>query len=212
MRISAINPQARDPARVNLFVDGEFRAGLALDVARDLGLRAGVELDETTLQRALDADEQWRAREAALALLGYRARSTAELRRRLLRKQFSAEAVDRVVEALGERGHLDDHAFAEAFVRDRARSRPRGRGRLVNELRARGVPGEAAARAVESVFRDEQVSEDALARAAAEAWLRKGGAGKSGPDARRRLRAYLARRGFFGESARAAIEAMLPER
>jgi regulatory protein len=212
VRITSITPQDRDPGRVNLFVDGEFRAGLAAEVAREMGFRAGTELDEAALRQALDADEEWRAREAALTLLGYRARSAAELRRRLLRKQFSSTAVDRVVEALAERGHVDDDAFAEAFARDRARSRPRGRGRLVNELRARGVATEAAARAVDAVFRSEQVSEEMLARSAAEAWLRKGGAGRSGPDARRRLRAYLARRGFFGESARAAVQAVLPDR
>ena len=212
MKITAITQQARDRQRVNVFIDGEFRLALALEVAQQLGLHAGDPVDEAALERAAAADTRWRAREAALSLLGYRARSAAELRRRLLRKEFPAPLVEEIVAELAERGHVDDVQFARAFVRDRTRSRPRGRGRLTQELRAKGVPAEEAGAAVEAVFHQDGISEAELARAAAEAWLRKGGKGSSGPEARRRLFAYLARRGFFGEVARGAIEHVLKER
>ena len=210
MRITAITPQQRRSERVNIFVDGEFRLALALEVVRELRLRCEEAVDEATLERAAAADLRWRAREAALSLLGYRARSAAELRRRLLRKEFPPPLADEIVAELAQRGHLDDADFARAFVRDRTRSRPRGRGRLTQELRARGVAGEAAADAVAAVFREDALSDEALARAVAERWLGKSGKDRSGPEARRRLHAYLARRGFFGDAARAAVAAVLP--
>ncbi len=211
MRITAITPQPQRSGCVNVFVDGELRLALALEVVCALGLQADGTVDEALLERAAAADLRWRARQAGLALLGYRARTAAELRRRLLRKAFPAALVDEVVAELAERGHLDDGDFARAFVRDRTRSRPRGRGRLTQELRARGVAGEAAREAVEAVFREDAVSDEELARAAARRWLGKGGKGKSGPEARRRLFAFLARRGFFGDAARAAVDAVLGE-
>lgn len=211
MLITAVTPQARTPSRVNVFVDGEFRLGLPAELAAELGLRKGEPLTEERLSRALDADMLWRAREAALSLLGYRARSAAELRQRLLRKQFPPGIVDQVLEQLDQRGHVDDGAFARAFVRDRLERRPRGRRRLEQELRARGVDAEAASGAVQEALRDSTLSEEDLARRAAEAWLRRAGARARGPDARRRLYAYLGRRGFFGSAAQAAIRAVLPD-
>ena len=210
MRITALKPQPRHPDRLDLFVDGVARLVVASDVAMELGLRAGTEVGEAELERVAAADVRWRAREAALALLGYRARSAAELRRRLLRKQFPADVVDGIAAELAERGHLDDGAFARAFVREHTGRRPRGRGRLLQELRSRGVAAEAAGEAIADVFRDESLDEAALARTAAADWLRRSGARAHGPDARRRLRAYLARRGFFGEPARAVIDEVLP--
>ena len=208
MRITALKPQPRHPDRLEVFVDGVARLAVAADVARELRLRVGADVSEAELERTAAADARWRAREAALALLGYRARSAAELRRRLLRKQFADDVVDGVVAELAERGHVDDGAFARAFVRERTGRRPRGRGRLLRELRSRGVTAEAAGAAIADVFRDEALDEAMLARTAADEWLRRSGARAHGPDARRRLRAYLARRGFFGEPARAALDAL----
>jgi regulatory protein len=209
VRITAIKPQPRHPARVDVHVDGIARLSLAVELVHQLGLAVGEPVDERRLAAAEAADLRWRAREAALTLLGYRARSAVELRRRLLRRGFPAEVVDGIVADLRERGYLDDGAFAASFVRDRAGHRPRGRGRLVQELCARGLEPDEAAQAVEAVFREEGIDEAALASAAARDWLRRGGRRLTGPEARRRLRTYLARRGFFGDSARAALDAVL---
>jgi regulatory protein len=208
VQITALTPQRR-ATRFDLFVDGEFRLALALEVVERLGLCAGHAIDAARLAAAEAADLRWRARDAALSLLAYRARTTAELRRGLLRRAFPPEVVDALLAELRDRGYLDDDAFARAFVRDRTGHRPRGASRLVQELRALGVASDAAGRAVHDVFHEQGLSETRLALAAAEDWLRQGGAGKTGPEARRRLRAYLARRGFQGDAARAALDALL---
>jgi regulatory protein len=106
---------------------------------------------------------------------------------------------------------------AAAFVRDRLRHRPRGRSRLVSELRAKGVDADLAGEAIERVFEDEDVSDADLARESAEGWIGRQGAATlaalaqdgHGPDrdkVRRRLYGYLARRGFGGDALGAALE------
>ncbi|HEX7049442.1 MAG TPA: RecX family transcriptional regulator [Longimicrobiales bacterium] len=217
MRITALQPQKHHPERVNVFVDGAFRLGLAVEVASGAGLCVGAEVDEELLAAVERRDLAWKAREAALQLLAYRSRTEAELRRRLLHKEFPADVVDACVGDLAERGFVDDGEFAAAFVRDRVRSRPRGGRRLVQELRARGVDREMAEETVERALRQEDVTEDSLAREAAEAWARRALAGRSlgGPHgddarrARRRLYGYLARRGFAPDAIRAAMDAVL---
>jgi regulatory protein len=186
----------------------------ALELAR---LGVGDALDATKRKNLLESDADVRVREAALTLISTRARTRRELRQRLRRKGFGAARIDACVERLEQKGLLDDAAVAAAFVRDRLRHRPRGRSRLTSELRGKGVDPEIAQAAVEQVFDAEEVSDERLARESAEAWLRRQAdpavAALSGSDrtpgrdrAKRRLYAYLARRGFGGDALTRAVE------
>lgn len=204
MRITAIEPQKHHPERVNVYVDGEFRLALAQEIVYRAGLAAGEEIDEGRLAELEGEDAFWKARESALNLLSFRARTASELGRRLRDKGFAPEVVERCVDDLVEKGLVDDSAFAESFVRDRVRLRPKGSRRLVQELRAKGVDAETASEAIEEVMRGEETSELELAREAVGKWARR-------PDedplrARRRLYGFLVRRGFAMETVRAVLE------
>lgn len=203
MRITALQPHARNPERIHVHVDGQARLTLSAELVLSLGLHLGDEVDEARLEELERRDQPWRAREAALSLLSHRPRSAAELRRRLARKGFDAEVVDACVEALGGVGVVDDAAFAESLVRDRVRLRPQGRRRIRQELRARGVDEETASAAIDEVMEGEDASEIDLARAAAARW--KPRPGEERDRARRRLHAFLARRGFGGDAVRTVL-------
>jgi len=163
------------------------------------------------------SEEESRARDAALRFLGVRARSVAEMRRRLRRKSFPTEVIEGVIGDLRDRGLLDDEAFAGAWVRERIRRRPRGRFALVQELRKRGIDRARAEAAVDRVLAEEEVSEEEIARRAAEAWLarrseaavralRAGEPGEEARSLRRKLYAHLERRGFPRRVAREVLD------
>lgn len=154
-------------------------------------------------------------RDAALNLISYRARTRAELTRRLRQKGFRPVRIDLCLDALQDKGFIDDEAVAAAFVRDRLLHRPRGRVALSSELRAKGVNGDLAKTAIDRVFGDEQVSDRGIAVEVAEKWVARQNAstlealatdGRSAErdKARRRLHGYLARRGFRGDALRDA--------
>ena len=207
MIVTAIKPQRSHPERVNVHVDGEFRLALALEIASG-ALHVGDVVTEARLRELEARDQRWKAREAALHLLSYRARTGTELRRRLRKKEFPDEIAEAAVAELEKRDLVDDGSFSEAFVRDRVRFRPRGRRRLVQELRSRGVDPDTARAAVEEVWETEAISELDLARNAAAKWSPR--TGEDPLRGRRRLWAYLARRGFGPEVARTVIEELLP--
>ncbi len=77
-------------------------------------------------------------RNTALALLARRAHTRLEIRRKLIRRAFPESAVDACLDALAERGLLDDAGTAAALASSRARS-GRGRSRIASELAAKGV-------------------------------------------------------------------------
>lgn len=203
--------------RVQVELDDGRSLNVDAEVVLRAGLRKGDPLDEALEAQLLDSDLRARARSAALSLLSARARSRRELKDRLRRKDFPPGVVADCLDALEEAGWLDDAAFARSMVRDRLRLRPRGPGRMTQELRSKGVSEEVAREAVADVFAEEEVSVSALALEVARGWLRRQPAATrqalladefSAPrdKARRRFFAFLARRGFSGTVARTALD------
>jgi len=77
--------------------------------------------------------------EAAARFLEPRARSVAEVRRRLTGAGYQPLLVDGAIERLLELEVLDDEAFARAWVESRDRARPRGERAIRQELALKGV-------------------------------------------------------------------------
>jgi regulatory protein len=207
VKITSIQPQKNHAERLNVHVDGAFRFALAAEVVLTEHLRVGDEISEARIAELEGSDAAWKAREAALVLLSFRPRTAAELRRRLREKGYAPEVADACVERLGELGMVDDSSFAEMFVRDRVRLRPKGKRILAQELRVRGVEGETAQAAIEEVMERENATETDLARQAAVRWRTR--PGEDPQSARRRLYAFLARRGFGADAIMPVLDAAL---
>lgn len=175
--------------------------GTELVIAREIVLREGLHVGDClpgdAVAALLSEDLRWRARDAALRLLAQRPRTESELRTRLARKGFPPEVTESCLAPLREKGLVNDSLFADVFSRDRIRFRPRGRRRVVQELRSRGVEAASAEDAVKAAMVDAEVDDLALARAAAEKWRPR--VGEEPERARRRLAAFLSRRGFGSE-------------
>ena len=77
--------------------------------------------------------------EAAARFLEPRARSVAEVRRRLTGAGYRPELVEGAIERMLELGMLDDEAFARAWIESRDRARPRGGRAIRQELAQKGV-------------------------------------------------------------------------
>jgi regulatory protein len=219
-RIIRIDPLPPKGLRVRIHLDSPDDPSEPLEVALEALQLARLGVGDTfgsdARSNLLDLDADVRVREAALGLLGHRARTRQELARKLRKRGFGADRIDTCLRRLEEKGLMNDAAVAAALVRDRLRHRPRGEARLVSELRAKGVEQSVASETIARVFADEEVSDTALAREAASAWLSRQGAsvwealadrGSAERDkSRRRLYGYLARRGFRGDALTDAMD------
>jgi len=99
--------------------------------------------------------ERSRARtlQRAVKLLAAKPRSVAELRERLLEKEWTTEeAADYAIAKLSEYGYLDDEQFALGYASARVRQKPVGRGRLARDLQMKQIDRELAQQTLEKVF------------------------------------------------------------
>ena len=143
----------------------------------------------------------------AYRLLGHRARSREELRRRLLAKEHDQAAVDDALERLAADGFIDDAAFARSYTADKRRLDGWGVERIRRGLRELGVDAAIVDEAL-----GEGSGDDGAELDRALALLRKRGAPEQPLEAARR-RAYqaLQRRGFSSATAYAAVRIWVEE-
>ena len=142
------------------------------------------------------------ARRIALNLLETRARSADELRRAMAKKLVPEDIIADLLERFERVGLVDDAAFATALVNTRTKVARRGRARIRQELREKGVPETVAADALAAVD-----PEDELAAASQFAVKKVRSMASLDPAvARRRLYGALARRGFGSDVVRHVVE------
>jgi regulatory protein len=134
------------------------RPGMARDVREDV--------EPKRPARPLDPEKaRARALQRAVKLLAAKPRSVAELRERLLEKEWAdEEAVDAALSKLREYGYLDDERFAFGFASYRVRQKPVGRQRLARDLQTRKVGKDTADAALNLVYA-ETSEEELIARA-----------------------------------------------
>ena len=201
--ITALQFQKRNRDRVNVYVNGRFAFGLAAIVATQL--KVGQTLSDDDIARLGGRDEVERAYERALNFLSYRPRSESEVRRNLRKKGLEEETIEAAVGRLLRAGLLDDAEFARYWVENRRQFNPRGGRALRHELRQRGVPEAIIDEAVADL--DEEDAARTVAQSASHRYEH-----LPPRDYRRRMGAYLARRGFSYAEIKPLIDELLAAR
>ncbi len=204
--ITAITPTPRQAGRFEILVDGEAFATLSIEAIEKLGLAVGAEVAGLEERMALEATTL-KVYDRALAMVAFRARSAAELRRSLVRKGEPKELVDRAIARLLEQGLLDDAAFARSFTRYKVLGAGHSKRRVQQDLARKGVSRPVTDVAIATVFEEEGVDQGSVVEQAARTKLRS--LLKLDPEVRRRrLYAFLARRGYDGDDVRRALAAV----
>jgi regulatory protein len=140
----------------------------------------------------------------ALDLLALRGRSVAELRRKLIQKGEPADAVDETIARLVDQKLLDDAEYARQFARAKVVGAGASRRRIAAELARKGVSRDLADQAIDELGETEGIDvAAAIHRVAEKKW--KSLAKLDEETGRRRLYAFLARRGFNPDEIRSAM-------
>ena len=208
--ITGIVAAPRHPGRFDVIVDGQPLATLSIDAIERMHLAVGRDVGALLEQITLAASEL-RVYDRALNILAFRARSSAELKRALVRKGEEASLVERAILRLQEQGILNDAAFAQSFTRAKVLGASQSRRRVQQELARKGVSRTVSDAAIDLVFEEEGVDASAIVLAAARKKMRSLRAFEPVVQ-RRRLYGFLARRGYDGEDIRRAMDAVGRER
>ena len=204
--ITALASDPRRPACVRIQVGGHPYYTIPRSVAVAEKLEPGRPIDEGLHERLGRAADQEAAVRAALRILELRPYARADLGRRLVKRGHAREAVAAALDEVSALGLLDDSAFARSYAETRA-GRGRGPMRVRRDLLTMGVARDVVDGALAAQWPDG--AEDtalplqlALRRAAQLGDLPR-------PVKRRRLLAYLMRRGFSGRTITQVVTQVL---
>lgn len=142
-----------------------------------------------------------KAKEYAFLLLKFRQRSEKELFERLKKKNFRPETIKEALAFLKEKAFIDDDGFTRAWLSQRLK-KPYGLRRILRELSLKGIARERAEAAFGQIKEDYNEKE-IVARVAKERLARL--SGLEPLKAKKRLFAYLLRRGFSPEIIRECL-------
>lgn len=139
----------------------------------------------------------------AFNILSVKSYSIAEMRRRLLEKDWTnAEIVDAVLEKLKEYNYLNDAQYAENLAAYNIRQKPQGKRKLQMKLAQKRIDKETANDALEKVF--EETPEADLIDQSLQKRLRLKGIPKD-RDETKKLFDYLLRQGFSFDLVREKV-------
>jgi regulatory protein len=207
MKITALEPQANNAERMNLYVDGRFLLGVSAAVVLQMGLKLEQELSPAQLERLRSEEAAQQAVERAYNFLSYRPRSREEVRRYLRRKQTAPEIIDAAMERLDRLELVNDHEFASFWAENREQYSPRGARAIKNELRMKGVNREV----VDEMISNEKDEEFALRAGRKKALSLLHNPAMDFMTFRTRLASFLQRRGFDYEIVARTVKVLWQE-
>ena len=193
--LTALESDPRRPGTLRVEVDGVRFGVVPETLAHAAGLAVGRPVDAELQERLAAAADAEAAFRTLLRALERRSFARVDLGRRLIRKGHPRPAVDAALDRAAGLGLLDDAEFARNYVQTRA-ARGRGPARLTRDLMAMGLDRGLIDRALAAEWPE---GGDRTAMPSALAAKRAAQLGDlPRPVKRRRVLAYLARRGFAG--------------
>lgn len=207
MKITAITAQVKDPNRVNVMVDGQYRFSLDIFQVDELAIRVGKDYTEDELTELETESTFGKLYGRALQYCMMRLHSAQEIHDYLwrktrdtrtkdggIRKGVSGEVARRVFERLQQKGYVNDELFARHWVEQRHLVKGASRRKLTNELRVKGMEQGIIDRILSESMRSDEDE------------LRKMIEKKRGRyDDEQKLIQYLARQGFSFDDIKHAL-------
>jgi regulatory protein len=202
-RITALEHDPRRPGTVRLEIDGTRFGSVPRELVSSEGLAVGRLTDAELMERLSAAADIEAAYRTALRCLELRSYARGDLGRRLQRKGHQRAAVEIALQRAAALGLLDDEVYARNYVQTRA-ARGRGPSRLTRDLLAMGVQRALIDRALAAEWPE---GSDRSSMPLALATKRAAQLGALPRQTRRRrVLAYLARRGFSGRDVTEIVE------
>ena len=197
--ITAITPQVKDKARCNIYIDGRFYCGLALEVAVKHRLKVGLVVDPALLSTIQLESEKNAALDKALTHISATRKTEKQVREFLAGKGYLPAVIEYVLEKMREYNFLNDLEYAESYIESAAKKK--GERLIRMELRAKGVSDEEIDGALLGL--DERTQENA-AKTILEKYMR----GKIiNRETLHKAFKYLMSKGFDFEVAKSALSA-----
>ena len=136
-KITEISYQKQNKNRCNLYVDGEFFAGMSLETVLKNRLKVGSECDKSTLQTIIAENDRHEAMLKATAYVSKALKTKRQVKDYLIKKGYSEEIAYHVIDKLKEYGYVNDEEYSKRYIESVSKSQ--GKRLIKYKLMMKGV-------------------------------------------------------------------------
>lgn len=190
--ISALEPQKKKQNRYNVFIDGEYACSLGADSCVVFDIKAGKQISEEELKRAVMSDNTQYAFDSAVNLISFKMRTHGEIVEKLLNRKIDEQAIEAALEKLENYGYVNDKDYATEYVRSAMLSGRYGKRVIEFKMKQKGIDEDVLDQALQIYTPDaeKQMAKNQLVS------LTKKYRDEEEYKKRRKIFSSLARRGF----------------
>lgn len=132
--------QKKSATRYSIYADGEFVFSAdEQDIVR-YSLKEGISLSEDDINNMKEKCEYTKCYNYALFLLTYRDYTLADLKDKLIKKEYSEKTIDITIEKLNQYKMIDDDRYIKKFVKDATQFKKQGILKIKQGLMSKGIP------------------------------------------------------------------------
>ena len=197
-KITAIVSHKKNKNFCDVFIDGEFKATLALEIVLKSRLKIGMDISGVELEETVSRSENVAALNKATSYITKAFKTKKQVIEYLRGKGFSERAVFFAVDKLKEYGYIDDVEYAKKYF---VSASMQGKRLSEYKLMTKGV----SIKDIEKAFEQTSLNMDEKALSLAEKYIRK--KDKTGENFAKTFR-YLISKGFSFDEAENAVAAL----
>lgn len=138
--VTSIKVQEKNKKRCNLFIDGEFYAGISLESALKYRLKNGIELTEKELTEIIFESNKVEALSLSIKYVTKTLKTKKQVKEYLLNKGYSNDVVWYCIDKLKEYKYIDDSEYAKRYIE--STSKNQGKRLTEYKLMMKGVKKE----------------------------------------------------------------------
>lgn len=193
MTITKITVQKKNSEKVSIYVDGKYSFSMTMNGFVKSGLKEGTSVTEEQIRSLCEDDSGRLALLKVFDMISRSLHTEQEIRRKLLQKGFSDDAVAYAVDRAKEYGYVDDESYVRSYIQYRAMPNKWGERKTLMELYKKGISRDMAEQVMSEIYKAEDM-EDNARQLAIKKWT-----SLEGTDNRKRKQkvySYLLGRGF----------------
>ncbi len=200
MTITSVEKNKRNREMISIYIDGDYSFSIPEEDYLRLGLYEKTDITQEEIDNIKININKRNAKSKAIRYLSLKLLTEMELFVKLQTKGYDEDIINDVIVDLKSMGYINDRIYAQKFVYERLKLKPKSKRMLKIELERKGISEHIADEVLNNIEYDEDIVIERIIR------KKFGKYDFDDPIVIRKVYSFLAHRGFSLESIKSIID------
>ncbi|HHX18782.1 MAG TPA: regulatory protein RecX [Clostridium sp.] len=206
MKITSVEKSKKNNKMLSVFIDNVYSFSISEEDYFRLNLYEKTSISEREIDDIKNSIALKTVKSSAIRLITYKLLSEKELFLKLIAKGYDEDVVNIAIEEVKSIGYLNDTIYAQKFVYERIKLKPKSKKALSFELANKGISGDIIETVLNNIDYDEDVVIERLLR------KKFGKYDLADPKITKKAYSFLMHRGFDFENIKRVINKIIKEK